>query len=159
MNYCANICMLDMNCVGRKDGCIVSTIEKPTHACMHNDVHEQIVSAAHMTCFWVWCAHGCQTVLNDVLWAFQRLDGWIAEWLPRMILWMHMNSVAAVFPRRRGRTTESRLAGTFMISSVSNVSKCSKRLNTNEKSWHDGHGKKGVRIVVSCPLKTLKYQR
>ena len=63
------------------------------------------------------------------------------------------------FPRQRGRTAgKSPPPRNFVVFSVSNVSKCLKRLNTNEKSWHDGHGKKGLRVAVSCPLKTAVFQ-
>ena len=39
------------------------------------------------------------------------------------------------------------------------MSKLRKRWYFNEKQGHDGHDAKGLRIAVSCPLKTAVFQR
>ena len=84
----------------------------------------------------------------------------MAKWLATDdLVDAHEQRWGGFFQDNAAEQSGRRLAGTFMISSVSNVSKSWKRLNTNEKSWHDGHGKKGLRIVVTCPLKTLIFQR
>ena len=70
-----------------------------------------------------------------------------------------MVTIGSAFPRWRGRTTGSRLAGNFLISTVSTVSELKKRWYFNEKQGHDGHDAKGLRIAVSCPLKTAVFQR
>ena len=62
-------------------------------------------------------------------------------------------------PRCAAERWGRRLTGTFMISTVSSVSKSWKRWNTNDMPWHDGHSKKGSCVIVSCPLKTAVFQR
>ena len=88
------------------------------------------------------------------------LQDWTAwRWLGTSVL-IEPIKPAGLFPRRRGRTAgKPPTSRNFVISSVSNVSKLRKRLNINEKSWHDGHGKKALRIVVTCPLKMAVFQR
>ena len=39
------------------------------------------------------------------------------------------------------------------------MSELKKRWYFNEKQGHDGHDAKGLRIAVSCPLKTAVFQR
>ena len=39
------------------------------------------------------------------------------------------------------------------------MSELKKRWYSNEKQGHDGHDAKGLRIAVSCPLKTAVFQR
>ena len=68
-------------------------------------------------------------------------------------------TTAGGFSKQRGRTVGRRLAGNFVVFSVSTVSKLRKRWYFNEKQGHVGHDKKGLRIVVSCPLKTAVFQR
>ena len=159
-NYCANIYVSDMDWMWWKDECIVLMADGWTDRCAHNDVWRDRLTARRMVLTGLVCDANARWPITTF---YGRSNGFTD--LTTVIAhgrYAHVDDGSMVQPRFLSRCAAERwgrrLTGTFMIFTVSSVSKSWKRWNTNDMPWHDGHSKKGSCVIVSCPLEMLKFQ-